>query len=101
MNASASTANGAVSLATPDASGVSSGRLSLFFKSVRGLNAPRQYQYMVEASQESTVDAFLLAFHIRDCRGGKGERDLGRRCLIWLFINEPLLFAKVAKLLQE
>lgn len=101
MAASATTANGAVSLATPDPSGESSGRLSLFFKSVRGLNAPRQYQYMVEASQESVTDAFLLAFHTRDCRGGKGERELGRRCLVWLFINYPHLFAKVAKLLPE
>lgn len=101
MNASASTANGAVSLATPDPSGVSSGRLSLFFKSVRGLNAPRQYQYMVEATQENIVDSFLLAFHIRDCRGGKGEREIGRRCLIWLFINKPCLFKKVVKLLPE
>ena len=101
MAASAATANGAVSLATPDSSGESSGRLSLFFKSVRGLNAPRQYQYMVEASQESVTDAFLLAFHTRDCRGGKGERELGRRCLVWLFINYPRLFAKVAKLLPE
>ena len=101
MAASATTANGAVSLATPDPSGESSGRLSLFFKSVRGLNAPRQYQYMVDASQESVTDAYLLAFHTRDCRGGKGERELGRRCLVWLFINYPRLFAKVAKLLPE
>lgn len=101
MNASASTCNGAVSLSTPDPSGESSGRVGLFFKSVRGLNTPRQYQFMVEAAQESTVDAFLLGFHIRDCRGGKGERELGRRCLIWLFINHPRLFAKVVKLLPE
>ena len=101
MNASASTANGAVSLATPDPTGETSGRVSLFFKSVRGLNAPRQYQYLVDSAQESTVDVFLLGFHIRDCRGGKGERELGRRSLIWLFINHPRKFAKVAKLLPE
>lgn len=101
MNTMERTANGAVSLASPDPSGQSSGRVSLFFKSVRGLNAPQQYQYMVESSQESTVDAFLLSFHIRDCRGGKGEREIGRRCLIWLFINYPHKFAKVIKLLPE
>lgn len=101
MNASAYTANGAVSLATPDPTGESSGRVSLFFKSVRGLNLPSMYQYMVESNQESTIDAFLLAFHIRDCRGGKGERELGRRALIWMFINQPRLFAKVAKFIPE
>ena len=101
MNASAFTANGAVSLTTPDPSGKSNGRVGLFFKSVRGLNIPNLYQFMVESDQESTVDAFLLAFHIRDCRGGKGERELGRRALVWLFINKPMMFMKVAKLLPE
>ena len=97
----ATTSNGAVSLVSPDPSGVSSGRVALFFKGVRGLNAPCQYQYMVDSDQESIVDTFLLSFHIRDCRGGKGERELGRRCMIWLFINHPHLFAKVAKFIPE
>jgi hypothetical protein len=101
LNASATTENGAVSLATPDPSGESSGRLSLFFKSVRGLNSPAHYQYMTEASHESVIDAFLMTFHTRDCRGGKGERDLGRRGLVWLFINYPHLFSKVVKLIPE
>jgi hypothetical protein len=101
MNASAFTDNGAVSLTTPDPSRKSSGRVALFFKSVRGLNIPSIYQYMVESNQESTVDSFLLAFHIRDCRGGKGERELGRRALIWLFINQPHLFENIIKLIPE
>jgi len=101
MSASTTTANGAVSLSTPDPSGECSGRMSLFFKSVRGLNAPRQYQYMEEACRESPEDAFLLAFHIRDCRGGKGEREIGRRSLIWLFINRPELFERVMSLIPE
>jgi hypothetical protein len=101
MSATGVTANGAVSLSTPDPSGVNNGRMSLYFKSVRGLNVPTQYNYMVQSSQESVVDTFLLAFHIRDCRGGKGEREIGRRCLIWLFINKPDLFEKVMHLLPE
>ena len=95
------TSNGAVSLPTPDPSGKSSGRLTLFFKSVRGLNLPRLLQYMSEASRESLEDTFLLAFHIRDCRGGKGERDIGRKALIWLFINSPKSFEKVMHLIPE
>lgn len=101
MSSSVTTLNNSVSLDAPDPTGETSGRMNLFFKSVRGLNAPRQYHYMIEADKESSVDTFLLGFHIRDCRGGKGERDLGRRCLIWLFINRPGLFSKVFKLIPE
>lgn len=101
MNAPTFTTNGACSLATPDPSGKSNGRLSLFFKSVRGLDIKNMYKYMVESTQENTIDTFLLAFHIRDCRGGKGERDIGRQALIWLFINQPHLFEKVASLIPE
>ena len=97
----ATTWNGAISLFTPDITGVTSGRLGLFFKSVRGLNAPRLYEYFREAANENLTDAFLLAFHIRDCRGGKGERDLGRRALVWLFLNYPTEFASVAPLIAD
>ena len=100
-NNNTTTDNGAISLATPDSSGVASGRLSLFFKAVRGLNVPSQYKYMIESSNENIIDTFLLAFHIRDCRGGKGEREIGRRCLVWLFINHPNLFSNVAKFIPE
>jgi hypothetical protein len=78
-----------------------SGRESLFFKSVRGLNAPCQYKYLAKSCKESVVDTFLIAFYIRDCRFGKGEREVGRRLLIWLFINQPLLFSKVIHYIPE
>lgn len=80
---------------------LSSGRTALFFKSVRGLNIPSLYQYLREAANESVLDTFLIAFHIRDCRGGKGERELGRRSLVWLFLNYPQQFEKVASLISE
>jgi hypothetical protein len=101
MALSATTWNGAVSLSTPDPSGKKSGRLGLYFKSVRGLNTPRLHQYIREAAQESLIDAFLLAFHIRDCRGGKGERDMGRKAFTWLFLNHPTEFTKIVPLLAE
>lgn len=98
---SVTTSNGAKSLDTPDPTCETSGRMGFFFKSVRGLNAPQQYKYMKESLKENENDTFLLAFHVRDCRGGKGEREIGRRCLIWLFINKPELFEKVVKLIPE
>lgn len=80
----AKTWNDAVSNPSPDPSGEKAGRMALFFKSVRGLTDDRLEEYLTRASKESLVDTFLIAFHIRDCRGGKGERELGRKCLRWL-----------------
>jgi len=101
MNASTTTWNGALSLSNPDPSGKTSGRLSLFFKSAQGLNVPMLYRYLRDASAENIVDTFVMAFHIRDCRGGKGLRDLGRRALVWLFVNYPKEFEKVMHLIPE
>jgi hypothetical protein len=101
MVSSAKTWNGAVSLSTPDITGETSGRLGLFFKAIRGLNAPRLYEYLRESARENITDVFLLTFHIRDCRGGKGERDLGRRALVWLFLHFPEEFGRVAPLIAE
>ena len=101
LNSSARTWNGAVSLTSPDPSGEIEGRLSLFFKSAQGLNAPMLYQYIRDASRESVIDAFVIAFHIRDCRGGKGLRELGRRALVWLFLSYPNEFRKVLHLVPE
>jgi hypothetical protein len=95
------TTNCALSLSTPDKDNQSAGRLSLFFKSIRGINTHNLYKYMLESSKENITDLFLLSFHIRDCRGGKGEREIGRQCLVWLFINYPLLFSRVAYLIPE
>ena len=101
MASSATTLNGATSLSTADPSGKKSGRMALFFKSVRGLNLPQLYDYLHSSSRENLVDTFLLAFHIRDCRGGKGERDLGRAALKWLFLNYPKEFERVMPLMAE
>lgn len=93
--------NGAPSLLSPDISGKTRGRIGLFYKSVRGLNIPRLYEFLREAAAESIIDTFILVFHIRDCRGGKGERLLGRKSLIWLFLNYPNEFILVAHLIPE
>jgi hypothetical protein len=89
------TQNGAVSLQSPDQTGIATGRLSLFFKGVRGLRDTELFQYLQKASEESLLDTFLLVFNLRDCRGGKGERDLGRNALSWLLTNHKELFVKV------
>ena len=101
MNASAKTWNNAVSLVSPDPTGQVAGRLALFFKSAQGLNAPMLYQYIRDAARENVEDAIVLAFHIRDCRGGKGLREVGRRALVWLFVSFPDEFRKILHLIPE
>jgi hypothetical protein len=87
MNRSVYTENNALSLASPDPSGKVSGRLSLFFKAVRGLDEKELHKYLTEACTENLVDTCVLTFHLRDCRGGKGERSLGRTAFVWLMQN--------------
>jgi hypothetical protein len=99
MNALSFTWNGAVSQATPDPSREYSGRISLLFKSVRGLDKKRLFDYLSEAAQENLQDTIILCFHIRDCRGGKGERNLGRQCLEWLRNNYPEEYTNVFQLI--
>jgi len=101
MNGCARTWNGALSYASPDIKGQTTGRISIFFKGVRGLNMPRLYEYLLQASKEDINDTFLLAFNLRDCRGGKGERNLGRQALLWLFINFPEKFRCVYSQIPE
>ena len=88
--------NGAISIAKPDPKNECNGRISLFFKAIRTLNIPTLHQYIREAVTEDVDDTFILAFNIRDCRGGKGERLLGRYALIWLFLNHTEKFMKIA-----
>lgn len=98
----AKTWNGATSLSTPAVPGDnSSGRIKLFFKSVRGLPDDKLYEYLRECVDEDIIDTFVLAFHIRDCRSGKGERAIGRKALKWLLLNYPEKFDRVYQLLGE
>ncbi len=97
----ARTWNDAKSYGSPDYTGKSDGRLSLFFKSVRGLNMPQMIEYLQKAASEDVVDTFVLIMYIRDCRGGKGEREIGRWGLRWLLVNYPNSFLKIRRIIPE
>jgi hypothetical protein len=96
----ASTFNGALSLSTPDPSGKVDGLVSLFFKCVRGITDDQIDTYLSKASKENLIDTFLITFNTRDVRGGKGERDIGRKMLKWLFIHFPSEFRKIYHLIS-
>lgn len=95
--------NGAKSLSPKeaDATGNHSGRIGLFYKGVRDLPTPALYAYLREASAENKIDTLILSYYIRDCRGGKGERDLGRRAITWYGLEYPLRMLKTIHLLPE
>lgn len=93
--------NNAKSLKTPDKSDEYHGRLSLFFHAIRGINSQKLEDNMKTASNENLIDAIVLAFNIRDCRGGKGERDNGRILFKWLMENHPIQFRKILHLIPE
>ena len=78
-----------------------SGRIKLFFKGTRSINRPSLYEHLNTCSIESVVDTFVTAFYFRDCRGGKGERDLGRSVMKWLFLQYPDNFMKIVHLIPE
>lgn len=82
-------------------------RVLLFTKSVRGLscadptnsNSPDKFlEYLLgESWKVSPIDTLRLVFHIRDCRGGKGERKIFEASCIWLLKNHPNELAHVLK----
>jgi hypothetical protein len=77
------------------------GKLSLYFKTNRQLCIPKLYKYLKEAASEDIVSTFILVFHLRDCRGGKGERLLGIKAMQWLFLSYPKKFMKVIRFIPE
>jgi len=79
-----STENGAVSETTTN-----SAVLNLFFKLLRGVTLDTVNKLMQEAWAENPELTTKAVFHLRDCRGGKGEKEAYSKCLRWLISNHP------------
>ena len=73
----------------PSHASTGSERLNFFFKSVRGLQEEQLVQLLEAAWKEDALDTLKLVFYMRDCRGGKGERDLFHLAMKWLIDNHP------------
>lgn len=93
--------NDALSHGKVDPTDNNDGLISIFFKAVRGLDHSRFSEYLSTASKEDLVKTFLLVFHLRDSRGGKGERSLGRFGHKWLIENFPEKSLQVSKFVAE
>lgn len=81
-NRSAYTANGALSHST-----TGNPCVDLFYASSRGIDATRLEDLVTNAFMYDPLITLKLIAYIRNCRGGKGERKIGRQLLNWLAIN--------------
>lgn len=77
------TENGAKSLLT-----TGSKCLDFYFKTVRKISQEDTINKLAEAWNEDPLSTLKIIFHIRDCRGGKGEREIFRWCCQWLAQNK-------------
>eukprot|EP00555_Chaetoceros_dichaeta_P003025 CAMPEP_0198248552 /NCGR_PEP_ID=MMETSP1447-20131203/304_1 /TAXON_ID=420782 /ORGANISM="Chaetoceros dichaeta, Strain CCMP1751" /LENGTH=648 /DNA_ID=CAMNT_0043932981 /DNA_START=44 /DNA_END=1990 /DNA_ORIENTATION=- len=78
------------------ATGVQESRVALFFALVRDLSKERLKEFIhlvlndaSEDKPEIVADLFILAFQTRNCRGGKGEKDLFYKIIIELVMIYP------------
>lgn len=73
------TENGAPSFST-----TGSAVLNFFFKTVRNTPDESLPELLKNAWNENPALTLKAIFHLRDCRGGKGERKQFRNCISWL-----------------
>lgn len=52
-------------------------------------------------SRANLVDAFVLAFHVRNVHGGQGERDLFKALFVELYLSHPMEAVRVLKLIPK
>lgn len=74
--------NGAKSLVTSG-----SGRLDLFYRVCRGSDSDDVKQCLEASFREDALDTLKILAYVRDCRGGKGEREVSRTMMHWLAEN--------------
>lgn len=80
----ARTENNALSYAT-----IGYSRVDFFFKTVRDTSAETLHTLLTDSWNECPLDTLKLIFHLRDCRGGKGEKKQFFNCMQWLLANHP------------
>lgn len=78
------TDNGALTHATTGSS-----RVDFFFQVSRNLELSKLHLLLEGCVRESVIDTLRLIFHLRDCRGGKGERLQFKRCVDWMLDHYP------------
>jgi len=75
--------------------------LCLFYKSNRNADASTLKNWFRKVPKEKIEELVVLSFHVRDCRGGKGERHNGRLLFSYLAVEYPDTFSKVLHLIPD
>ena len=91
------------------AESVGEARVALFFALVRDISAHRILELYklclqntrVENRADVMADLFVMAFQTRDCRGGKGEKDVFYKLLLHLHRKYPETVIKLLPLLSD
>ncbi|KAL0488868.1 developmentally-regulated protein with vWFA domain [Acrasis kona] len=65
-----------------------SARVDLFFKTVRRISLESLHQLLENSWNEDPLDTLKLTFYNRDCRGGKGERQVFYESIKWIILNK-------------
>lgn len=77
------------------------GRIDLFFKTVRNVRADNLLPLLNTAWEEDHKDTTKIIFNARDCRGGKGERDIFLMSMQWLATKDIDLTKRSIVLIPE
>lgn len=64
-------------------------RVDFFYAAARGVDEQRFAELLRASYEEDALHTLKMVAYVRDCRGGKGERSLGRQALEWLAENHP------------
>lgn len=59
-------------------------RVDFFFKVTRDCSIENLTEMLQGCWEEHPLDTLKLIFHLRDCRGGKGEKKQFHNCVMWL-----------------
>lgn len=69
-------------------------RCQFFFKIVRNTPGQTLTDLLEKSWMTNQLDTLKLIFHLRDCRGGKGEKKQFHDCLQWLLQHHPAELSK-------
>jgi hypothetical protein len=90
------TQNGATTHATTE-----NPLVDFFFAAVRNIQQGDLVNLLEKAWNFNPVSTMILLFYTRDCRGGKGEREIFYQGLRWLSVNHPTELELCFELISE